>query len=742
MIYSNLNLEQNKAVEHIDGPVLILAGAGTGKTATMTHRMAYMVSQGISPYNILAVTFTNKAAEEMRYRVSKLVDNADGMWIMTFHALCLRILRIHAELLGYKNGFSVYDETDKKSIIKKILKEFDVDTKEHPIGKFIESISYAKEKDIIPEKEVDSLTYRVFVEYNRVLKKNNAMDFDDLILNCVKLLEKHSDVLSHYANRFKYIMVDEYQDTNELQYKLIRLLSSKHGNLCVVGDDDQCIYEWRGADISNILNFERDFKNTFTIKLEQNYRSTSHILNLANSVIKNNASRKDKALWTAGKSGDKTFYKRLEDEKKEAWYVASKIEALHDAGYNYRDIAILYRKHVLARPFEEKLNFKRIPYRVLSGIKYYERKEIKDVLSYLSLIDNTDNNVAMRRVINVPKRGIGAKTMQMIETFAIENKTTIFEALKQEELISNLGNKSKIAIQEMTKMIDDVRTEIENLTLLDVYENILNRSGYLKALESDGSEDANIRIENLMEFKTILSDFEENEKKTSDDADESQSILSSFLERIALMSDIDNRDENEDAVVLMTLHAAKGLEFPVVFMPAMENMVFPGPMAFDNESVMEEERRLCYVGITRAMERLYLTSTEYRTLYGKSDSSVESPFLNEMKKEYLEGDKLILERKDEAFGLYGDDSYLGETIFAGSINGTKDGYANEPAANPFDVDDLEDAVDDEFNVGDTVIHPRFGEGMVIEKDGDEKVIVMYDSVGEKKMKTSFLKKKR
>ena len=767
-----LNSEQNKAVRQLDGPVLILAGAGSGKTATMTHRMAYMIEQGIDPHSILAVTFTNKAAGEMRSRVEDLVGEVYGMWIMTFHATCLRMLRYSPERLGYKSGFSVYDETDKKTLIKRICKELNIDEKLTSVSMIIGVISKCKEREEGPEEYLASTQgllyerhiYDVYRRYQEEMMKANAMDFDDLLWNGVKLLEQNPDILTYYSNRFRYIMVDEYQDTNYLQYKLIKMLASAHGNLCVVGDDDQCIYQWRGADIRNILDFENDFGDVLTIRLEQNYRSDGNILKLANSVIKNNRERKVKALWTERKDGEKITYKRLEDEKQEAWWIGSEIERLRETeGYSYKDFAILYRKNAQSRSFEEKFSFRGIPYRVLAGLRYYDRKEIKDVMAYLRLIENPGDNVSLLRVINEPKRGIGGKTMAGIEEYANAYNITLFEALCEKELVSAFGPKLRGSIESFVEMISGIRQEQDNLTLTDLYDNVLNRSGYLKALEDAGTVEAESRIENIMEFKTVIAEFEKGLADGSAqalrdeiraerlalmgsdiDADE-QSELSAFLEQITLMADIDNHDEDEDAVVLMTLHSAKGLEFPVVFMPGMENGMFPGMGALDSESGMEEERRLCYVGVTRAMKKLYLTGAQVRTVYGRTDFQMESKFLEEMDKECMDGDTLVSDKVKTGSGLRGEGSYLGDYYFGGRSYGSADGYSGGPAAKPFDS--LSAArrqtankgnIHQEFENGDIVRHPKFGEGMVIEQD-EKTMTVMFDDFGQKKLGKGYVK---
>ena len=755
-----LNSEQNKAVRQLDGPVLILAGAGSGKTATMTHRMAYMIEQGIDPHSILAVTFTNKAAGEMRSRVEELVGEVYGMWIMTFHAMCLRMLRYSPERLGYKPGFTVYDETDRKTLVKRICKELNVDDKVTSASSIIAVISKCKEREESPEDFLASSrgllyeknTYEVYRRYQQELMNANAMDFDDLLWNGVKLLEQNPDILAYYSSRFRYIMVDEYQDTNYLQYKLIKMLASTHGNLCVVGDDDQCIYQWRGADIRNILDFENDFSDVLTIRLEQNYRSDGNILKLANSVIKNNSERKAKALWTDRSDGEKITYKRLEDEKQEAWWIGSEIERLRETeGYSYKDFAILYRKNSQSRSFEEKFSFRGIPYRVLAGLRYYDRKEIKDVMAYLRLIENPGDNVSLMRVINEPKRGIGGKTLSGIEEYARAYGMTMFEAICDEQLVSSYGPKLRTAVREFTGMINGIREEQENLTLTDLYDNVLNRSGYLKALEDMGTVEAESRIENIMEFKSVIAEFEKGLEDGSAQAlrdeiradrlalmgseidAEEPSELSAFLEQITLMADIDNHDEDEDAVVLMTLHSAKGLEFPVVFMPGMENGMFPGLGAFDGEHGMEEERKL------------YLTGAQVRTVYGRTDFQVESQFLNEMDRECMDGDVLVNDKVKTGTGLRGEGSYFGDYYFGGRSYGNADGYAGEPASKPFDS--LSAArrqtankakIHQEFANGDIVRHPKFGEGMIIEQD-DKTMTVMFDDFGQKKLGKGYVK---
>ncbi len=768
MDLSNLNNEQKKAVKHIDGPLLILAGAGSGKTTTMTHRIAYMIEQGIEPYRILAVTFTNKAAGEMRERVNRLVPQTSGMWIMTFHAMCLRMLRYQCDVLGYKSGFTVYDETDRKALIKRIMKEQEVDEKVYPVSYVISVISHSKEQErdsalYLAENCADfraEKIYRIYREYEKEMMRNNAMDFDDLLLNGVRLLERSPEIRDYYRNRFRYIMVDEYQDTNYLQYKLIHILSKTNRNLCVVGDDDQCIYQWRGADIRNILDFEKDYPEVTTIKLEQNYRSYGNILDLANSVIQNNRGRKSKALWTEKEPGEKITYRRLGDEKLEAWYIGDEIERLHRQGMPYSDMAILYRKNAQSRPFEEKFSFRGIPYRVLAGLRFYDRKEIKDMMAYMHLIANPDDDVSMLRVINEPKRGVGAKTLSGVQAYAAAYGISLFRALCEPEVQASLSKKTRDQLKVFVEMIRELRDEVENLPLTDLYDNLLNRSGYLQALKAANTVEADGRMENIMEFKSVIAEFEKNSSGGEENNLEEElraeraamreagfevtepDSLSVFLERITLMADIDNHDENEDAVVLMTIHSAKGLEFPVVFIPGMENGVFPGTSAFDEEGKMEEERRLCYVGITRAKRKLYLTGATTRMLYGRTDYTTESIFLDEMDKKFLEGET-TKQKESRQGGLTGDGGLYGDYFYRGRSYGTEDGFAGTPKGRPFDT--LKYATrqaekkysNDNLVAGDRVRHPKFGEGMLIEDSG-KILTIAFDSVGIKKIGKGFV----
>ena len=770
MDLSRLNKEQQEAVKHMEGPLLILAGAGSGKTTMMTHRIAYMLEMGVSPYNILAVTFTNKAAGEMKDRIESLTGATRGMWVMTFHAMCVRILRNHGDVLGFRNGFSIYDESDKKALLKRIVKDLNIDEKIYPVAYLGSVISSCKEAEEDPDDYIEnnSMNFKaetvakVYSRYMEDLQQNNAMDFDDLLWNAVKVFEASNEVLSYYQERFKYIMVDEYQDTNYLQYKLVHALAEKSHNLCVVGDDDQCIYQWRGADIRNILDFEKDFPETKVIKLEQNYRSDANILDLANSVIANNRNRKAKALWTERNEGSKITYRRLEDEQREAWYVGGEIQRLHDEeGVPFNDMAILYRKNAQSRPFEEKFSFRGIPYRVLGGTRFYDRKEIKDVMAYMHLVENPSDDVAMARIINEPKRGLGPKSLGGIVSYAKAYKLSIFEALKEQEVLSSLSKKSRAAVEDLVTMLDELGVEQDNMELSDIYDNLIRRSGYLTALEAENTVEADARIENILELRSVIAEFEEKAAGSvlTEEEDEFReerdrlredgfdvkepTLLQSFLERIALLSDIDNRDESEDAVVMMTLHSSKGLEFPVVFMPGMENGLFPGSASMDDPSKMEEERRLCYVGITRAMRKLYLTGAQTRMLYGRTDFTIESEFMREMDTDLLDGDQTVAERSAMAGGLHGDGGILGAREFKGRYEGSADGY-DASFSRPFDAlkfakKQASKGISNEgFEEGDRIRHPKFGEGLLIDQDA-KTLTIAFDSVGIKKLGKGFVK---
>ena len=726
MDYLNkLNNEQKDAALYTEGPLLILAGAGSGKTSTMTHRIAYLIKERkISPQKILAVTFTNKAAGEMRERVQELIGGNINMWILTFHAACLRILRLNANLLGYTNDFTVYDPTDQKTVVRACIKEQNVDEKSFSVQYVLSRISDAKEKAISPERYGEKYGYdfrekiagNLYAAYEQILKKNNAMDFDDLILRTVQIFERYPEVLAFYQDKFQYLMVDEYQDTNFLQYRFVRLLAEKHQNICVVGDDDQCIYQWRGADIKNILDFEKDFKQAKVVKLEQNYRSHGNILDAAHSVIANNRGRKQKKLWTDKEKGEKIKYYRASDEKDEARYISGEIDRLKTKSLKYSDFAILYRTNAQSRTFEDSLIARDIPYRVLGGTRYYDRKEVKDIVSYMRLVQNTWDNVSLNRVINEPKRGIGEKTLEKLSNLATVRNVSIFDVLVDDEIVESLPAKATAGIREMVKAIREFSAEKENMKVSDIYDGLLVRTGYLKGLSEQNTVEAEGRIENLLEFKSVIYDYEhENPLLT----------LTEFLERVALMSDIDNHDADENAVTLMTLHSAKGLEFPVVFMPGMEDGLFPGWRSFDKPDGIEEERRLCYVGMTRAKERLILTSAEQRTLYGRTDYTRESQFIKEINKDLIESSGIKRTRgasssaaeargNSTVFKPFEQLRYIKEAQAAAKVNR--------------DSGDISDGV--------RVRHAKFGEGLVIsvqDKNGNKTATIAFDSVGIKQL---------
>jgi DNA helicase-2/ATP-dependent DNA helicase PcrA len=771
---SKLNPQQQEAVLHTEGPLLILAGAGSGKTGTMTHRIAHLImDNGVSPWNILAVTFTNKAAGEMRERVEALVSGgARGMWIMTFHALCLRILRAHTSEAGYKNDFVIYDPTDQKVVVKAAVKSLGLDDKKFSPNYVLSVISDCKGRGQraadFEGAGTDTYLHRsladVYKLYEATLKRNNAMDFDDLIVNAVALLEHHKDIRDEYVSRFKYIMVDEYQDTDQMQYRLIKLLTGEHRNLCVVGDDDQCIYQWRGADISNILGFEHDFKSTKVIKLEQNYRSNANILNGANAVIGNNPSRKDKKLWTALPDGDLIHFESTYDEKEEARYIAREISKGTDEGRDFRDFAILYRTNAQSRTFEEAFSAAHIPYRVLGGVRYYDRKEIKDMLSYMRLALNRADDVSLTRIINEPKRGIGAVTLARITAFATSRGESLFDMLTEDDVLGSLSARARAGVVELVAAVlkysvaDVTGSEVPQATvpaykISEIYDGLMVETGYLEALEEQNTVEADGRIENLLEFKSVILDYENEDNNIT---------LAEFLEKVTLIADIDNHDSSENAVTLMTLHSAKGLEFPVVFMPGLEDGLFPSARSLENPGGVEEERRLCYVGMTRAMEKLYLTRAKARTMYGRWDRTLESRFLKEIDKEYLEGaDQLGGETTGffhEAMGA--DDGFKSAEIFRpfdqlagikrsarqGSSGGragraSMDGAPTPPqsigaGSGVYDPAGASGAAGQKtalaLKSGDKVRHAKFGEGVVLETD-PRIVTVIFGSVGKKKL---------
>ena len=754
-ITADLNDMQREACCHIDGPLLILAGAGSGKTKTITHRAAYMIEQGVNPYNILAITFTNKAATEMRDRVDLIVgENADRIWVSTFHSMCVRILRRFAERLGYKDHFAIYDTDDSKSVIKDVLKYLQIDHKKYPEKMFMGMISAAKEQykspdeyerenatDFVKRKAAD-----VYREYQHRLKKNNAMDFDDLLYKTVELFEHNPDVLQLYQDRFRYIMVDEYQDTNHVQFLLIKMLARQYRNLCVVGDDDQSIYKFRGANIYNILNFEEEYPDARVIKLEQNYRSTGNILNAANAVIKNNQGRKEKALWTEKQGGDKIRFRQYDNEYFEAEGVASEIARLSVKDASYRDMAILYRTNAQSRIFEEKLLMRNIPYKIVGGLNFYARKEIKDVLAYLRLINNESDSQSLKRIINVPKRGIGQSTVDKIEAYAVDQDISMGDAIYRVEDIPDIGRAaSKISL--FADLLDELKSMVyHGGKLSNLYDSILERTSYMDELIAENTDESKDRLENLDELKNKIIRYED---------DNEDATLSGLMEEISLVSDLDSLSDDDDRVRLMTLHSAKGLEFPYVFIGGMEERMFPSSMALnsDDEDAVEEERRLCYVGITRAMNRLYLSASKRRTIHGATNMNDVSRFIREIPGNLFENMEEVKKQSKPVLAQMGEPyknarKYGSNNPYVKSTaSPAKSGMGITPSSKPafgkqFTVNRAESV---DYGVGDRVRHMKFGEGTVtglVAGGKDYEVTVDFDRVGTKRMFASFAKLKK
>ena len=736
-IYDTLNDRQKEAVLCTEGPLLILAGAGSGKTRVLTHRIAYLIEEcGVNPWNILAITFTNKAAGEMRERVDKIVGfGSDSVWVSTFHSTCVRILRRHIDLLGYDTNFTIYDTDDQKSVMKDVIRSLDLDPKIYKERTFLGVISHAKDELISPEEFLinagldykQQLYGRAYREYQIALKKNNALDFDDLIVKTVELFRSHPEVLDYYQERFKYIMVDEYQDTNTAQFKFVSLLAQKYQNLCVVGDDDQSIYKFRGANIGNILNFEKVFPEAKVIKLEQNYRSTGNILNAANAVISNNIGRKDKRLWTQSEEGEGIYFRQFYNGYEEAEYVAEQIrKSVRQCDSRYQDHAILYRTNAQSRLFEEQFIRDNIPYRLIGGINFYARKEIKDLLSYLKTIDNGVDDLAVKRIINVPKRGIGLTTIDKVQKFANEHEMSFFQVLEHADGVSELG-RSASKLKNFALTIQSFRAKAEELSLTELMEDILEVTGYRRELELEGTDEADARIENIDELISKMASYEDN-------CIDEPPTLSGFLEEVALVADIDSVEDDENRVLLMTLHSAKGLEFPYVYLTGMEDGIFPSYMsiAADNpREEIEEERRLCYVGITRAMKKLTMTAARMRMIRGENQFNAISRFMKEIPKDYLERGCEV--RKDKTEEMPKNDSWK-------EIKRT---FQEKPkAVQQFTVTKASSL---EYGVGDRVRHMKFGEGTVAditEGGRDYEVAVDFDNFGRKKMFASFAKLKK
>ena len=653
-IYDTLNEPQREAVYYTEGPLLILAGAGSGKTRVLTHRIAYLIEEkGVNPWNILAITFTNKAAGEMRERVDRLVGfGSESIWVSTFHSMCVRILRRHISLLGYDTNFTIYDADDQKTLMKDVCKLLQIDTKIYKERALLAAVSHAKNELVTPEEfrlnAGGDFSQRkiaeVYEEYEKQLKANNALDFDDLLIKTVQLFQTQADVLEYYQERFRYIMVDEYQDTNTVQFELVRLLASKYRNLCVVGDDDQSIYKFRGANIKNILNFEQYFEDAKVIKLEQNYRSTSNILNAANAVIRNNAGRKDKTLWTDNGEGEKIQFRQFDSAYDEAEYIVDDIrKRVREQEYSYHDNVILYRTNAQSRLFEEKFVTANIPYKIVGGINFYARREIKDLLAYLKTVDNGKDDLAVRRIVNVPKRGIGLTSINRVQDYAAAYNIGFYDALRAVDLIPNIGRGAS-KLESFVALIEHFKTDAEDMSISDLLKEIIEETGYIESLQAEDMVEAETRIENIDELLSKVAAYEED----CEDRNEPAS-LSGFLEEVALVADIDSLDEDTDYVVLMTLHSAKGLEFPNVYLAGMEDGLFPSYMTItsDDPEEVEEERRLCYVGITRAEKELTLTCARRRMIRGETQYNKMSRFLKEIPMELLSTGAVFTKEKEE-----------------------------------------------------------------------------------------------
>ena len=735
--YDGLNSMQQEAVYHTEGPVLILAGAGSGKTRVLTHRIAYLIEEkGINPWNIMAITFTNKAAQEMRERVDKIVGfGSESIWVSTFHSSCVRILRRYIDRLGYDNNFTIYDTDDQKTVIKEVCKRLNIDTKMYKERSLMAAISSAKDELVSPEEfrlnasastDWGSQTVaRVYDAYQKQLKQNNALDFDDLIVKTVELFQNCPDVLESYQERFRYIMVDEYQDTNTAQFKFVSLLASKYKNLCVVGDDDQSIYKFRGANIGNILGYEKVFPEAKVIKLEQNYRSTQNILNAANEVIKNNLGRKDKTLWTANEQGAPLHFRQFQNGYEEAEYIAGDIsQKVREGNYEYKECAILYRTNAQSRLFEEKFLLANIPYKIVGGVNFYARKEIKDLLAYLKTVDNARDDVAVRRIINVPKRGIGATTMDKVQTYAQEMGISFYDALKEADQIGTLG-RSAVKVRPFVDFIQKFRSQTEFLSVSELLQKIIEETGYVTELEAENTEESQARIENIDELISKAVSYEEESEAPT---------LSGFLEEVALIADIDSVDDNDNRVLLMTLHSAKGLEFPNVYLAGMEDGMFPSYMTIvgDDPAELEEERRLCYVGITRAMKELTLTAAQQRMIRGETQYNKVSRFIREIPRELVELGREPKERKITSMPQSNNTYARMRQTYS----------KNTFSPKTFEVKKAEGL---NYGVGDTVRHIKFGTGTVtaiVDGGKDYEVTVDFDKVGIKKMFASFAKLKK
>ena len=727
-ILKGLNENQYKAVVNIEGPCLVIAGAGSGKTKVLTHKIAYILEQGARPWDIIAITFTNKAANEMKERITNLVgDTARDIWMGTFHSICVRILRKNIERLGFSSSFIIFDSADQKSVVKACLKELGIDDKAFTEKSIVNEISNAKNEMLEPaeylakavgdfRKEKIATIYSL---YQKKLRDNNAIDFDDIINFTIKIMQQNEDVLEYYACKFKYVLVDEYQDTNKAQFTLVKMLASIHKNITVVGDNDQGIYSFRGADISNILNFEKDFSGSKIIKLEQNYRCSGNILKAANAVIKNNPVKYKKELWTDNEEGNKPTVFRANNEYEESTYVVNQIQKLKtEHGYSNLDFAILYRMNTQSRVVEDILRRENMPYKIVGGLKFYERKEIKDIISYLRLIQNEVDNVSLKRIINEPKRGIGKTSMDKIEEISNQTGMPMYKILKDAEQFGL--NRVFLNSREFINLIEALKERKDNMKVSEIITILLEKSGYIKALKDEKTLEADNRIDNLEEFLNVAMEFE---KESADNT------LSEFLEGITLSSDLDNLEETEDTVTLMTLHSAKGLEFPIVFLVGLEEGIFPGHQSIAEPSELEEERRLCYVGITRAKKHLYMTCSKQRTIFGSTSYNKMSRFLEEIPKDILDAEDIFINKNKT--NILNRKNSIDIDIFKRKTSGTVEQFLSK--AKP-KVDFTQ------YRTGVTVYHKKFGEGVITcvePEDDDLKVSINFERFGFKRLMAKY-----
>ena len=744
-LLEGLNKEQKEAVLSTEGPCLVIAGAGSGKTKVLTHKIAYLMEEkNIKPWNILAITFTNKAANEMKERINGLIgESSNDMWIGTFHSICIRILRKYIDRIGYNSDFIIFDTSDQKTLVKQCIKEFNLDDKIYSDRSVLSEISNAKNEMLTPMQynlktngEIRKQKIaQVYELYQKRLKENNALDFDDIINNTIQILMENPDAIEYYSDKFKYVLVDEYQDTNKAQFTLVTLLCAKHGNITAVGDNDQGIYSFRGADITNILNFERDFPGTKIIKLEQNYRSTKAILDTANAVIKNNEKKYEKNLWTAKEGGKLPTVARTDNEYDEANFIVEQINKLkREEYYKYNDFTVLYRMNAQSRSIEDIFRRENIPYKIIGGLKFYERKEIKDIIAYLRIIHNKADNLSLQRVINEPKRGIGQTSLEKIEILAVANGVSMYEIIKKADQYGL--NKVFLNSREFIQIIEELSEQKDKMLISELIKEVLQKTGYTRALELENTAQAESRIENLDEFLTVAMEFEEENAENS---------LAEFLESITLSSDIDGMEDAENSVTLMTLHSAKGLEFPVVFLIGMEEGMFPSYRSIGETRELEEERRLCYVGITRAREYLYLTCAKQRTIFGSTTCNKISRFIEEIPNEllYMEKDLIKEERRKESTEWKYGDNRVNTYFTTSSTTTTQNSFAfrtaesflKNVAAKPATSVDLS-----QYKTGQTIYHKKFGEGVITEiaAEGDDlKLDISFEKVGHKRLMAKY-----